>query len=50
MTQGARAVTSGNVLEKAVEGTLLGHGYVQVGFDSLPGLTIIFNRKLLVLL
>ncbi|QFS44482.1 hypothetical protein GXM_01957 [Nostoc sphaeroides CCNUC1] len=33
MTQGARAVTSGNVLEKAVEGTLLGHGYVQVGFD-----------------
>ncbi|MEH2163435.1 MAG: PD-(D/E)XK nuclease superfamily protein [Nostoc sp.] len=33
MTQGARAVTSGNVLEKAVEGTLLSHGYVQVGFD-----------------
>ncbi|MEH2027436.1 PD-(D/E)XK nuclease superfamily protein [Nostoc sp.] len=35
MTQGARAVTSGNVLEKTVEGTLLGHGYVQVGF-GLP--------------
>ncbi|MEA5502983.1 PD-(D/E)XK nuclease superfamily protein [Halotia wernerae UHCC 0503] len=33
MTQGARAVTSGNVLEKTVEGALLGHKYVQVGFD-----------------
>ena len=33
MTQGGRAVISGNVLEKAVEGTLLGHGYLQVGSD-----------------
>lgn len=33
MTQGGRAVTSGNVLEKTVEGALLGHKYVQVGFD-----------------
>jgi hypothetical protein len=33
MTQGARAVTSGNVLERTVEGVLLGHKYVQVGFD-----------------
>ncbi len=33
MTQGGRAVISGNVLEKTVEGTLLGHDYVQVGAD-----------------
>ena len=33
MTQGARAVSSGNVLEKTIEGTLLGHGYSLVGCD-----------------
>jgi hypothetical protein len=33
MTQGARAVTSGTVLENTVEGALLGHRYVQVGLD-----------------
>jgi hypothetical protein len=33
MTQGGRAVTSGNVLEKAVEGALLGHRYIEVGYD-----------------
>ncbi|MBD2694934.1 PD-(D/E)XK nuclease superfamily protein [Anabaena catenula] len=33
MTQGGKAVTSGNVLENAVEGTLLAHKYVQVGSD-----------------
>ncbi len=31
MTQGGKANKSGNVLEKTVEGTLLGHGYVQLG-------------------
>jgi hypothetical protein len=31
MTQGGRANTSGNVLEKTVEGALLGHKYVQIG-------------------
>ncbi|MBW4630172.1 MAG: hypothetical protein KME49_32845 [Brasilonema octagenarum HA4186-MV1] len=31
MTQGGRANQSGNVLEKTVEGTLLGHGYELVG-------------------
>jgi hypothetical protein len=35
MTQGGRANTSGNVLEKAVEGALLGHGYLQVA-ERLP--------------
>jgi hypothetical protein len=35
MTQGGKAVTSGNVLENSVEGALLGHRYVQVG-DDLP--------------
>lgn len=33
MSQGGRAVTSGNVLENCVEGTLHGHGYLQVGCD-----------------
>jgi hypothetical protein len=33
MSQGGRAVTSGNVLENSVEGALLGHRYVQVGCD-----------------
>jgi hypothetical protein len=33
MSQGGRAVTSGNVLENAVEGALLGHKYIQVGSD-----------------
>ncbi|MBH8562597.1 hypothetical protein I8748_10470 [Nostoc sp. CENA67] len=33
MTQGGRAVTSGNVLETTVEGTLRGHKYIEVGFD-----------------
>ncbi|HEY9799660.1 MAG TPA: PD-(D/E)XK nuclease superfamily protein [Leptolyngbyaceae cyanobacterium] len=33
MTQGGRAVTSGNVLENAVEGALQGHKYIQVGAD-----------------
>lgn len=33
MTQGGKAVTSGNVLENSVEGALLGHRYVQVGAD-----------------
>jgi len=33
MTQGGRAVTSGNVLERTTEGTLLGHGYCQVGIN-----------------
>lgn len=35
MTQGGRANKAGNVLEKAVEGALQGHGYVQVG-EKLP--------------
>lgn len=35
MTQGGRAVTSGNVLERTVEGALAGHGYVPIG-DNLP--------------
>ena len=35
MTQGGKAVTSGNVLESTVEGTLQGHGYFQVG-DNIP--------------
>lgn len=35
MTQGGRAVTSGNVLERTVEGTLSGHGYIPIG-DNLP--------------
>lgn len=35
MTQGGRANISGNVLESTVEGTLLGHGYFQVG-KNLP--------------
>ncbi|BCL35255.1 PD-(D/E)XK nuclease superfamily protein [Nostoc sp. MS1] len=35
MTQGGRAVTSGNVLENTVEGALLGHRYIQVG-ANLP--------------
>jgi len=30
MTQGGRANRSGNVLERNVEGTLLGHGYIQL--------------------
>jgi hypothetical protein len=33
MTQGARAVTFGNVLEKTIEGVLQGHGYYQIGQD-----------------
>jgi hypothetical protein len=35
MTQGGRANTSGNVLEKTVEGALLGHKYVQIA-SNLP--------------
>ncbi|MBD2388276.1 PD-(D/E)XK nuclease superfamily protein [Cylindrospermum sp. FACHB-282] len=31
MTQGGRANKSGKVLEKTLEGTLAGHGYIQVG-------------------
>lgn len=31
MTQGGKANKSGNVLEKTVEGTLAGHGYVPIG-------------------
>ncbi|MGH8001261.1 MAG: PD-(D/E)XK nuclease superfamily protein [Brasilonema sp.] len=31
MTQGGRANQSGNVLERTVEGTLLGHGYDLIG-------------------
>lgn len=34
MTQGGRAVTSGNVLERTVEGALAGHGYISIG-DNL---------------
>ena len=35
MTQGGRAVTSGNVLEGTVEGALQAHGYIQIG-NSIP--------------
>ena len=35
MTQGGRAVTSGNVLERTIEGTLLGHQYIPLG-ENLP--------------
>jgi hypothetical protein len=35
MSQGAKATTFGNVLEKTVEGTLLGHDYLLIG-DNLP--------------
>ncbi|NJM73577.1 MAG: hypothetical protein HC862_27565 [Scytonema sp. RU_4_4] len=35
MTQGGRANQSGNVLEKTVEGTLLGHGYDLIGHNLL---------------
>lgn len=31
MTQGGKAVSSGNVLETTIEGTLSGHGYKSVG-------------------
>lgn len=35
MSQGGRASKSGNVLEKTVEGTLRGHGYICLG-ENLP--------------
>ncbi|XWK87722.1 MAG: hypothetical protein U7127_26595 [Phormidium sp.] len=35
MTQGGKANLSGNVLESTVEGTLQGHGYIQIG-ENLP--------------
>lgn len=31
MTQGGKAVSFGNVLERTIEGTLVGHGYNPVG-------------------
>jgi hypothetical protein len=34
VSQGAKAATFGNVLEKTVEGTLLGHEYILVGDNS----------------
>ena len=46
MTQGGRAVSSGNVLESAIEGALVGHGYSLVGL----GLNIPKRQRLGLLL